>query len=214
MPLTVRRSALVVALSLVGAARPVLAQVGVEVAATLGYYSPLSSFRPAASYSSDLPHSPGDLAGVAYGAQLRLWLSSRIGLELEGTTSASIVGGGPTPEGEARTTSARISSGSMLLLYQLTRRSERAHLWLGAGGGAIQHGGRTYEPYGRPVNFAAVVGLGSAIRISGGLSANVGVTSMIYDLDIRGTPRTDGGVRERGRQVDMLMQTGLSYRLR
>ena len=77
-----------------------------------------------------------------------------------------------------------VSTGSAQLLFRLSGNGSRARVWLTAGGGAIQHGGSTYAPFGKPVNFAGVFGLGSAIRITGGLSAEAGVTSMVYDLNI------------------------------
>jgi hypothetical protein len=43
------------------------------------------------------------------------------------------------------------------------------------------------------------------------MSADLGLTSMIYDLNIRGTTQTDPGISERGRQLDLLLHTGLSY---
>jgi hypothetical protein len=207
----VRCSALAVAISSVALASAAVAQVKVELGATIGHYSPLGSFGPASVYSTNLPGDPDALSGSALGGQLRLWVAPRIGLQLAATTTSSTVGGGGTPEGEAPTTSARVSTGSVQLLFRLTNDGSRARAWFGAGGGAIQHGGATYAPFGKPVNYGAVFGLGSAIRLAGGLSADLGVTSMVYDLDIRGTPQTDVGLREHGRQVDMLMQTGLSY---
>lgn len=53
--------------------------------------------------------------------------------------------------------------------------------------------------------------LGSAIRIRGGLSAEIGVSSMIYNLNIRGSELNNPGLMERGTQADMLLRTGLSY---
>ncbi len=206
----VRCSALVVAICSVAVASPAAAQVRVELGATIGRYSPLGSFQPASAYSTDLPNQPGELGGAAYGAQLRLWVAPRIGFELAGSTASSRVGGGSSPGGEVRSTSARISTGTAQMLFRLTNEASRARVWLGAGAGAIQHGGQTYEVFGKPVNIAGVLSAGSAIRISGGLSADVGVTSMIYSLNAHAVQ--DGtALAERGGQVDMLLRTGLSY---
>ncbi len=56
-----------------------------------------------------------------------------------------------------------------------------------------------------------MLGLGSAIRIRGGLSADLGLTSMIYNFDIGGITATDPGLSERGTQLDLLLHAGLSY---
>jgi hypothetical protein len=185
------------------------AQLRVEVGATVGYYSPMGSFRPATAHSTNLPSAPSDLSGAEYAAQLRLWIS-RVGVEIAGATSASVVGGGITPEGETPTTKARLSTGTAQLLYRVTSSESRMRVWVGAGGGVIRHGGHTYEPFGSPVNGGGVVSIGSAFRIRRGLSAEAGVTTIIYDLNIHGV---ESGVdlSERGREVDASFRTGLSY---
>lgn len=207
----VRCSALAVAISSVALANAAVAQVKVELGATIGRYSPMASFQPAAVYSTGLPNNPGELGGLTLGGQLRLWVAPRIGFQLAGTTTSSTVGGGNTPEGEAPTTSARVSTGSVELLFRLTSDGSRARAWFGAGGGAIQHGGSTYAQFGNPVNYGGVLGVGSAIRIVGGLSADAGVSWMIYNLNIRGSELNNPGLMERGTQADMLLRTGLSY---
>lgn len=207
----VRCSALAVAISSVALASVGATQVKVELGATIGRYAPMGSFQPASVYSTGLPNTPGDLGGTALGGQLRVWVAPRIGFELAGTTTSSTVGGGNTPEGEAPTTSARVSTGSVELLLRLTGDGSRARAWFGAGGGAIQHGGSTYAEFGNPVNYGGVLELGSAIRILGGLSADVAVSSMIYNLNIRGSQLNSPGLMERGTQADMLLRTGLSY---
>lgn len=62
------------------------------------------------------------------------------------------------------------------------------------------------------MNFAGVFSAGSAIRIIGGLSADVKVTSMIYNFNAHATQAGES-LSERGRQVDMVFRTGLSYAL-
>ncbi len=207
----VSRSALAIAIATIASASTAVAQMKVEVGASIGLYSPMGNFRPAPVYWTNLPHGPSDLSGSAIGGELRLWVAPRVGLQLAATTTSSTVGGGATPEGEAPTTSARISTGTAQMLFRVTGDASRARIWLGAGGGAIQHGGLTYAPFGKPVDYGAVASVGSAIRIRGGLSADLGLTSLIYNLNIRGTAATDPNLSERGRQVDMLVHTGLSY---
>jgi hypothetical protein len=62
--------------------------------------------------------------------------------------------------------------------------------------------------FGKPVSYGSVVGLGSAFRITGRLNANVGLSSMIYNIDFRGSAFNP--VEERGTQVDMMLRTGVS----
>ncbi len=207
----VSRSALAIAISSFTLASAAVAQMKVDVGASVGLYSPTGKFQPASVYSTNLPNSPDQLSGSSFGAQLRLWVVPRIGFELTGTTFSRDAGGGGTPEGTAPTTSARISTGTAQLLVRVTGEASRARIWVGAGGGAIQHGGATYEPFGKPVNYGAVASLGTAVRIRGGLSADLGLTSLMYNLNIRGTAATDPNLSERGRQVDLLVHTGLSY---
>jgi hypothetical protein len=97
------------------------------------------------------------------------------------------------------------------LLFRVTRDDGRTRVWASVGAGAIQHGGAAYPSFGKPVNYGGALGVGSAIRISGGLSADIGVTSLIYNLNIRGTEATDPGLSERGTQVNVLLRPGLSY---
>jgi hypothetical protein len=187
-------------------------QTTVEVGAVVGHYGPTGSFEPALVYTTALPRDPSNLAGAAIGGQVRLWVVRRFGLQVVGTTASSLVIGGVTPEGTAPNTRARVSTGTVQALYSLTGNRGRGRVWLGAGGAAVQHGGAAYAPYGSPVNFGGVAGVGSAFRIHGGLSAEAGITTMVYWMNLRSTRQGETGVEERGTQVDALFQTGLSWR--
>jgi hypothetical protein len=187
-------------------------QTTIEVGATVGLYAPLGSFQPAQAYSMALPNDPSGLSGAALGGQLRVWVAPRLGFQVAATTASSSVGGGNTPNGFAQPVSARVSTATAEVLYRLTGNDSRARVWLGAGGGAVQHGGAAYEPFGNPVNFGGVLGISSSVRVAGPLSAEFGVTTVIYEMNVRGTPATDTGLMERGRQVDALFHTGVSYR--
>ncbi|MDQ2766670.1 MAG: hypothetical protein M3Y30_05895 [Gemmatimonadota bacterium] len=158
------------------------------------------------------PNSPGDLSGAALGGELRLWIAPRVGFAFAGSTVSSDVGGGVTPEGYHPPTRARVSTGSAQLLFRVTGDESRARVWLGAGGGLVKHGGDAYEQFNKPVDFAGVFGVGSAIRITGRLNAELGATTTIYNVNMSTTTLAFGpGVFERGRQTDLLLRTGLSY---
>ena len=193
-------------------ASPATAQTRVEIAATIGRYAPLGSFEPASVYSVRLPMDASSLSGTAFGGQLRLWATPRLGIQIAGTTASSSVGGGLVPFGyDVAATSARVSMATAELLFQLTGVNHRARVWLGAGGAAVRHGGEAYAPFGNPVNYGGAAGVGSAIRLAGPLNVELGVTTVVYRMNMRGTAATDIGLMERGTQVDALFHTGLSY---
>ncbi len=206
----VSRSTLAVVFASLAVATPVVAQIRVDLGGTVGAYLPQGTFQPALVGSTLLATSPDQLSGTALGVQVRVWIA-RIGVQLAATTTSSAAGGGSTPEGYFPPIPARVSTGNAQLLFRLTGDGGRARVWLGAGAGAIRHGGEAYRPFGTPVNYGGVIGVGSAIRIIAGLSADLGVTSMIYNLNVRGSTQTDPRLSERGRQVDLLLHTGLSY---
>ena len=160
------------AVLLVCTASPSAAQIGIEIGATIGYYSPMGSFK--ADYR---------------------------------------VGGATTPDGVRPSVPARVSLGTAQLLYRVNGDESRAPVWLSAGGGAIKHGGAAYDVFHEPVNYGGVAGVGSAVRIRGGLSLDLELSSMSYNIDFRTPGITLGGLKERGTQLDMMLRAGLSYRL-
>ena len=199
------------ALLLASVASASAAQMRLEIGATIGYYSPMGSFKQDYPLSVELPRSPSSLGGTELGGQLRLWVVPRIGVEVAGSTTASSVGGGSTPNGIHPSVAARVSLGTAQLLFRVTGDDTRTPVWLSAGGGAIKHGGAAYEIFNEPVNYGGVVGLGSAFRIWSGLSLNLELASMIYNIDFRNSSVAIHGLRERGMQVDMMLRTGVSY---
>lgn len=219
----VRCGALAVVAAISTLAPPAAAQLKVEVSGTLGYYSPMGSFEPASQYSRFLPSTPGALSGIAFGGALRLWITPRFGAQLAATTSSTSFGytgmelqdrapgNGPLPINESiPPTQARVSTATAQILYQMLGNSNTPRVWLSAGGAAVRHGGNAYAPFGNPVSYGGAVGLGSAIHIKGPLSAELGLTTMIYRINLRNS--TDPGLQERGTQVDALFHTGVSYR--
>ena len=217
----VRCCALVVVGAILGVARDAGAQMKVEVSATLGYYSPMGSFTPAEQSPTFLPSNPGALSGAALGGELRVWMSSRIGAQVGATTTstsfryegpmldvASV--GGPLPIDESVGPSqVRISSATAQILYQVIGSPATARLWLSAGGAAVRHGGSAYLRFGNPVDYGGALGFGSAFHIKGPLSAELGLTTLIYRMNV--TDPNEPGLNERGTQVDALFHTGVSY---
>ena len=79
----------------------------------------------------------------------------------------------------------------------------------------MQHGGHAYAPFGNPVNYGGVVGIGSAIRLTKGLNADLAFATTIYHMNMDG-PNSGllSDISERGTQVDAQFRTGLSYGFR
>lgn len=197
------------------------AQTKVEVSATLGYYSPLGSFKPADQSPTFLPSNPGAMSGAAFGGELRAWMTSRIGAQVGATTtSTSFKFEGAMPDGapvggtlpineSVGPSQVRISSATAQILYQVLGNPSTARLWLSAGGAAVRHGGSAYARFGNPVNYGGALGFGSAFHITGPLSAELGLTTLIYQMKV--TDPNEPGLNERGTQVDALFHTGVSY---
>jgi hypothetical protein len=208
-------SALVIVAWAMSGASAARAQLSVEVGATVARYAPLGSFDPTTVHEVSHPSSPDDLSGIALGGELRLWIVPRVGVAVAGSSVSTNVGGGSTPNGYHPPSRAHVSTGSAQLLYRVTGDGKRARVWVSAGGGLVKHGGETYEQFGKPVNFAGVFGVGSALRVTGGLNAELGITTMVYTLNMSAPPHAImPELSERGRQTDLLLRTGLSYTLR
>jgi hypothetical protein len=184
------------------------AQVRLDVGPTIGLYAPVGDFRPAAYYSTALPASPQDLAGFAFGAQGRLWLAPRVGVQVEGAVVSRHVGGGATPGGLVPATAARVFTSTLQLLYSLSAPASRPRVWLSAGGALVHHGGAAYAPYRGRTDLGGVVGLGSAIAIRPRLSVTAGLGMLVYQMALRDS---QGILVEHGAQVDVRLQAGLTW---
>ena len=190
-------------------ATPVLAQTRIEVGPLLAVYAPASAFQQAPYYSTALPNSPSDLTGVAWGGQGRIWLRRHFGVELQIAWASSTVGGGNTPAGHAPATPARVLTTSAQALFGFSPPSLNAELWFSAGAGLVRHGGKAYDPYGSPVQFATALGFGSSIPLRSHVRVSLGVTALLYNIDVSDSTGTS---LEHGFQVDPLIHIGLSLR--
>jgi hypothetical protein len=188
-------------------ARSVVAQERFEIGPFAALYLPTGSFQPAPYYSTALPTDPSDMSGLALGGQAKLWLSPRVGFQLQAAIVSSTVGGGPTPIGVLSPTQAQVLTLTAQGLYDL-RPTPSTRLWLSAGAGLIRHCGAAYSPYGSPTQLAGVLGLGSSLPIYHGLRANLGVTTLWYVFTARDSTST---TVEHGFQLDALLQAGLSW---
>ncbi len=180
----------------------------VDVGPLLALYAPLSSFQPAPYYTTSLPNSPGDLSGVGWGGLGRIWFTRQFGVQVHVAWASSAVGGGNTPGGPVPTTPARVFTASAQALYNPSRTPHKARLWLSAGTGLVRHGGAAYAPYGAPVQLATALGFGSAIPVGRHLDANLGLTTLLYSIDVSDRSGTS---LEHGFQVDPLIHAALSW---
>ena len=189
---------------------PVAAQSRFELGPLVAFYRPAGTFRSAPYYDVVLPNSPRDLAGFAWGAQGRLWLSSRTGVQLQVAQACSNVGGGNTPAGPYPPRQARVLTLSVQGLYNVlpTPLGEGSRLWLSAGFGLVRHGGSAYARYGSPAQLASVVGLGYAKPIARRLTATLGLSTSLYYIDVSDN---NGTSIEHGFQADGLLHAGLIW---
>jgi hypothetical protein len=206
--LPARKSLMLLVVIGFGVVTAAAAQVRFEAGPAVGWYSPLGSFAAPAYYSSSLPLSPGDLAGPTVGAQARLWLGNRLGIQMEATAAYSQVGGGNTPAGPLPATSARVYIGTTQLLYDLMGSNRRSRLWLSGGVGVVNHGGEAYLTYQRRTHLAGALGLGASVPIGPKFRFALGLTTLAYGMDVRDAL---GNQVEHGTQFDAQLQTGLSW---
>ncbi len=184
------------------------AQARVEVGPLVAVYTPLSGFHPAPYYTTRLPNSPGDLSGLAWGGEARVWFTQRAGLQLQIASASSMVAGGQTPGGPVPSTPASVLTASVQALYNVVPTPHRARLWIGGGLGVVRHGGAAYAPYGAPAQLATALGLGSVIPIGRHLNATVGLTTFLYSIDVSDSAGTS---LEHGAQVDPILHAGLAW---
>jgi hypothetical protein len=207
--MSTRLATLLATVTAAGALVPATAaQTRFEVEPLVALYAPLGGFKLAPYYTTSLPNSPGDLTGLAWGGQGRLWFTPQVGVQLEVASSASRVGGGNTPGGPVASSAARVLTASVQVLYNPALAAHRPRVWLSGGVGIVRHGGAVYAPYGAPVQFATALGFGSAIPLRPGLQANLGVTTLLYSIDVSDSAGTS---LEHGFQVDPLIHAGLSW---
>lgn len=202
------------ALSL-GVARPLAAQVSVELGPVVGYYHPLGHFGPASVYATDLPTTPQELSGTAWGGQARVWIGSHFGNGAQASVASSTVEQGctPGPGGCLPSRSARVLAVSARVLYDLSPKPRTYRVWVGVGPVLVRHGGTSYAPYGPPTDFGTSLGAGADVRLIGGLRVSAGVNTLFYTLylPMPADLQLNGGALEYGPQTDMLLELGATW---
>jgi hypothetical protein len=196
-------------ITLLTGAAPLPAQARIEFGPLVALYAPAGAFQPAPYYSTALPNSPSDLSGVAWGGQSRIWFSPRAGVQLQVSSASSTVGGGNTPGGSFPGRPARVLMASAQFLWAFPASHHNLQVWLSGGGGVIRHGGTAYERYGSPVQLGTALGFGAALPLGNHLVANLGMTTLLYNIDVSDSTGTS---LEHGLQVDPLIHAGVSLR--
>ncbi len=185
-------------------ASPAAAQV-LSVGPSVGYYRPFGRFDPAPIVSTDLPREPRSLAGRTWGAEARLTLRGRLGIEGSFSTVASTVPGCTCPNGYLNPTNERVNMFIITGQYSVTPPHGPIGLVVSAGPAAIQHGGTGYGRYGSPRSWGGAGGVEATGRLSSHLEAVARVTAVAYSFHLGFPPQS-------GNQVDGLLTLGARLR--
>lgn len=187
------------------------AQQSVEVGPLFGFYAPVGTYHHEADYFRvGTPEHPDENRGTAWGVEARFWKNRKLGLQVQAVTSSADHPTLNSPAGPIEGSSTQVTSVTAQAVYVLSPASSASRFWLSAGGGVIRHSGAGYVPYGSPTNPAGALGLGAAIALPHGLSANLGIASLLYHWELSDSR----GLYQRGFETDVLMHAGLTLNLR
>lgn len=176
----------------------------IELGPSIGYYRPLGQFDAVPIMASNLPATPSQLAGVAWGADARLTVRQRWAVAAAFSTIPSTLPVFVNPGfGGATQTHERVTVTTVEPQYRIagTRASE---LSLGVGAAMIQHGGEGYGYFGSPRSWGGVAGLELEHRLTKSLRFDASARGLVYSLSVNSF--------EHGRQFDALMTVGLRWR--
>ena len=197
-----------------------LAQASFQIGPVVGAYVPARNFGPGDYGYTGLPVATSDLAGMAIGLDARVWLGSQVGFELQGAEAKSSFGGGYEicipPPGACGVTPRNHATITILTAQVMCRPAAAGWLRLSAGAGFVRHAGPAYAggfpfPNGAFHGTTPVAGaIGAHVDLPLGrrLVASLGVTTLVYALDVR----DDYGQRyEHGTQIDLLPHLTLAW---
>ena len=185
---------------------PVAAQ-SLELGPSLGWYQPLSTFRVGPVESTDLPQSPRELRGFAWGVDGRLLLQKRAGVEGIFATAASTVPGCECPGGFALPpTGERVSLVAVQGLYRIPI-GEANEIGFGLGPTMVQHGGEGYGRYGSPKSWGGIGGVELSQLLGSHLEAAAHALAAAYSFHLGYPPQS-------GPQLDLLIFLDVRWRWR
>jgi hypothetical protein len=150
-----------------------------------------------------------------------VWLGPRVGLEFQVAEAKSSFGGGIEicipPPGACGFTARNHATITTVAAQVVYRPAAGGPLRLSAGVGIVRHGGTAYGPFLMGGTFhgttpvAGAVGADLDLPLGRRLVASLGVTTLVYPLDVR----DDIGQRyEHGTQIDLLPHLTLAWRWR
>ena len=203
-----RRVSLILALAPALATAPLRAQRALELGALIGYYRPVGAFDPSNVVATGLAVRPQDLSGAAWGAEARLWLQPRWGVQLQGFTAGSRTPDVFTPGGCCSGARARVTTITAQGIHAFLGRGSTARVWLGVGPAVIRHGGDAYSRWGSPTSPGASTSGGASAPLGNHLRVEVGAGATIYDFHVN-SPQ--GGSLQSGVRKDLLLHVGLSW---
>lgn len=181
------------------------AQVTYAIQPLVGYYQPLGHFDPAAFYSTDLPRTPSDLAGLLWGGSAQVTFAGRLGIEGAVSTAASTIRGCPCPGGFVLPpTPARVTVATVAGQYDLSNRPARYRLSANVGPALMRHGGAAYGRYGSPTSWGGTAGLELAASIAKHLHVVATVSGVGYSFNLASPP-------EHGPQLDATALLGVRW---
>lgn len=196
---------------------PLDAQTSFEVGPLVGYYRPVGHFRPASVYSTLLPTTPSELSGTSWGANARLWLGRRFGIDASGMATSRMIGGGIGPGfGVMPARQARVLTVAIEALYDFSLAPGKYRAWVGAGPGLVRHSGDAYASFGSFTDLAGVVSAGASVRLLPHVAAVGQVGTALYNYDIPMPPSLakNPGQLQSGFQEDLSLRFGLAWTLR
>lgn len=184
-----------------------LAAQTLDFGASVGWYQPLSGFRVGPIESTDLPQRARDLRGVAWGAEARVPLRHRTGIEAIYATATSTVPGCLCPGGYILPpTGERVSLIAVEGLYRISIGAPN-EVSLGLGPAMIQHGGQGYGHYGSPKSWGGVGGIEVSRSVASHVVLAAEAHAAAYSFRLDFPPQS-------GRQLDLLLLLTLRWRLR
>lgn len=190
---------------LASAGQRAMAQTSVAFEGFAGYYRPLGHFDPAPIYTTDLPQTPSQLAGLLSGGSAQFVFANRFGIEATASTAASTLPSCACPGGSVLPpTPARVSIASLVGQYDFSHRPARYHLWVSAGPALIHHGGTAFGRYGSPTSWGATAGLELGVPVARHVDVLGAASGTGYSFNLASFP-------ERGRQLDALVSVGLRW---
>jgi hypothetical protein len=184
-----------------------LAAQSVELGASFGWYQPLWGFRLGPIASTDLPQHANDLRGIAWGAEARVPVRDRFGVEAVFTTAASTVPGCLCPGGYILPpTGERVNLAAVEGLYRIPIGG-RNEVSFGLGPAMIQHGGEGYGRYGSPKSWGGLGGIEVSHSLTSHVEAAARALAAAYSFHLDFPPQS-------GPQLDLVISLSIRWRFR